>query len=906
VNKVLFYRFNLLLVCLQSGYSLVSLLSIPRDPKNILFFGLSYERLLMISFPLIIMAIAGYIFVKTWWDIDWIKQIDYKIRSQLARDHRLGQAVLICIVFVVLGSIFSSAVSFGSFYILAPPEHGLFSYMVYYVDQIYLLISPFLIRLRPLIIFVTGICVQTIIILFAVMIKPGLLVNRFKTHNIYMIFGLYGVLLVLWKILGWTHLKLSPDFSSSGWLTLGTPILETQVFLAFSIGCAIFGIGFLIYKFSSRMRHTDTKGRFAKAIDLIIILIIWLTAAVYWLSFPTQDSKFLNKPQYPNYAYYPNSDALTYDTTAQNLLVGVGFKTRDLEYPRRPVYAWFLALMYSVFGQNYEVVTMLQSALLGVFPVLVYLLAIRLYNRLSGLIAAILIILREGNAIYLGNYITDSNSRMIMSEIPTAVGMALLVLLVSLWMRQPHKREIYSLLIGGTAAFFMLIRIEVGIFLLIFVFFIGVLLVRRPKVWLANVVMVTLGVVLFLAPWVWRNWRVTGRIYIEQPNERISYILARTGFSGGSISLTDATTQKPQTDGEEIRTFFQRSLSHFFNSQAQAFLIFPDAYRTIDSTVGFFGHKSLKGFFKVCCSRQDYISRLYPLWHEWNGNLPYQSILPIMVTLFIVSVGLINSWKKAGGFGVFPVLLVVAQYMTSSVVRVSGGRFVQIVDWIWVVYYSIGMGQLVVWTFAYLVSSKFPNLLGDTEEPDMIIAFRSTPQQSPWGIYGKISLVILLIGVIFPLTEYVIKPRYTLETKQVWLREITQSRTLMSDYPEIIKQIEDISPNDPRVLQGRALYPRYYPAGEGDLDYESWNAPRDYDRFSFYLVGPVNTGVVVPLGEKPALSFPQAADILVIGCQDEGFLNGLLVYVKSTDNILLSSPLPDSISCSERVIIDTK
>jgi len=153
--------------------------------------------------------------------------------------------------------------------------------------------------------------------------------------------------------------------------------------------------------------------------------------------------------------------------------VGEGFKTRDLDYPRRPVYALFLATLYRVLGQNYDLVTRFQSALLGIFPALVFLVVARLHNRLSGLIAAALAILREGNGIFLANYITDSNSRLLMSDTPAAVGMVILVLMVSIWMRRPHRQSIDSLLIGGIAAFFMQIRIEVEVFLLIYVFLYG-------------------------------------------------------------------------------------------------------------------------------------------------------------------------------------------------------------------------------------------------------------------------------------------------------------------------------------------------------------------------------------------------------------------------------------------------
>jgi hypothetical protein len=545
--------------------------------------------------------------------------------------------------------------------------------------------------------------------------------------------------------------------------------------------------------------------------------------------------------------------------------------------------------------------------LLGVFPVLVYLLTARLSNRLSGLIAALLVILREGNGIYLANTITDSNSRLLMSEMPASVGIALSILIVDMWVRKPERRNIYSLLLGGIIGFFMLIRIEVEILLLLFILYAGVLLVKFPKKWFANALMATLGAILFLAPWIWRNWQKTETLFIEQPSERMQYFLVRSGFSTNGISPGGETVQNPQTNSNRAVLFSQRFVSHYLNSQIQAFLIFPDAYRIFDSTIGFFGHGNSSEFFKVCCSRQDYISRLYPLWHEWNGSLPVQSIIPILVNLFILVVGFVMVWEKHGITRVFPFLAAITYYLASSAVRVSGGRFVQIVDWIWVVYFSIGLGQLATWMFSSFVSSRLPSLLIDRYQvTDPVNANLSTLQGSSWRAYVGLGLVIVTMGALLPLTEYVIKPRYTQQTKQMWLGEIKQSNTLLSGYPMITEQIEEIGLNDTRVIQGRALYPRYYPKGESDQDYESWNAPREYDRFSFYLVGPVNTGVIVPMEKKPALPFPQAADVLVIGCQDKEFLRALVVYVKTTDTLLLTSPLPISLSCPERINNDAK
>ena len=165
MNKGIFYRLCFLLTVIQGGYAFFVLLSIPSDPQKAIFFGLSYERTLLIGLPIIVIVTCGFLFSKTWWDKGWIERFDYKIHSQLAQNHRLSIAFLVCGLLIVFGGIYTSAIAHKSFYVLAPPEHGLFSYMVYYVNQLYSATSPYLIRLQPLIILLTGISIQAIIIL---------------------------------------------------------------------------------------------------------------------------------------------------------------------------------------------------------------------------------------------------------------------------------------------------------------------------------------------------------------------------------------------------------------------------------------------------------------------------------------------------------------------------------------------------------------------------------------------------------------------------------------------------------------------------------------------------------------------------------------------------------------------
>lgn len=900
VWKILFYRLNFLICILQGGYVLFLLLSISGDLKNAFIFGLSTNRLLIISIPAFFIFIGGYLLGKSWLNKGWIEQVDNNIRTWLACNHRSRKVIIVCTGCIVIGLVFLRTVSSGSFYILAPPEQRLLNYMVYYVDHIYTLTQPYLIRFQPLVLLISVICAQILIITFALTLKVKPWFDQLIADHIHILLSIYGLLLVLWNVIGRTQLELYPDYGDSEWLSLGAPILDTQVALAIAVGFVILCTGILINKIYERSNQSISKRYFSPNIDLVLGLLIWIIATFHWLSIPSVVNKFLNEPRYPNYAYYPNSDAFSYDTTAQNLLVGVGFKTRDLDYPRRPVYALFLAILFNIVGQNYESVMSVQSAILAVFPVLVYLLTTRLYNRLSALMAAIFVILREGNAIALAGTITDTNSKLFMSEVPTALGIALLALIIGQWMRQPKLRTIISMLVGGIIALFMLIRIEVAIYLPLFILFTGVPLAKHPKRWIANTLLATLGAVLFLVPWIWRNWRISGGIYLEQPGERLSYFLTKNRFDETGTSPANETALQTLSEDKIKDSLIQRSLSHYINSQVQSILLFPNAYRGIDSAIGFFEHGSLSKLLKACCSRGDYVSRLYPLWHMWNGELPEQSIPFILINLLIIVVGFIKIWEKQGKYGVFLLLIAITYYFASSVVRVSGGRFVQIVDWIWIVFYSVGLGNIMLWMFTTLLGLRPPSQFIDVSSgTSAIIVGPSKPRLSAWIIFIILGSGIFVFGTLLPLSEFIFKPRYTLQTKQQSLETIKQSKQIIANYPNMAMQINNIILNDSRLFQGRALYPRYYRSMESDSDYESWNAPRDFDRFSFYLVGPNNTGVIIPLDKQPEFDFPHAADVFIIGCQDDGYLKGLVVYIETTDTIVIGSPTSDSLSCPD-------
>jgi hypothetical protein len=340
--------------------------------------------------------------------------------------------------------------------------------------------------------------------------------------------------------------------------------------------------------------------------------------------------------------------------------------------------------------------------------------------------------------------------------------------------------------------------------------------------------------------------------------------------------------------------------SHYINSQAQAFLIFPDAFRLLDSAIGYLEQGKPARFWKACCSRDDYISRFpFWMWRKWEGAIPAQSLLPVSGNLLLIVIGFVGLWRWKSPGGIFLFLVAVGYYLLTSAVRVSGGRFVQIVDWIWIVYFSVGLERLLEWTVTSLGVAGLPGWLvatGDAPEA----ATRPAPalSKTPLRIYAGIGLAIFLLGASLPTVEALIRPRYTDQTKQAWLDALKNSAELQQEYPALSAALDNAHPGAWQVLQGRALYPRYYAAGEGESSISVTPfTPRDYARFSFYLVGPQKTGVLLPLTEQPSITFPHATDVLVIGCQEGEYLRAWAVFAKSPRMVLVGTPFPDATAC---------
>ncbi len=886
-TRLFFYRLSFILFLLQSLG--VAVLLIIQQATS-----LPIERPYLLGLPILFTALWVVMLYASIRVPPWFGSFDRRLFNWALAAERWHLILLICFACILVGSIILLAIHQGSFYFFAPPANPDHTDTVALVNLYYKKAYPLLFLLQPPALMLVGFGLQMALLFPMMCFGVREWHRELIKHNLYTVGGIYGFFLLVWLFIGGAGIQLEPDYSIPGWYPLGAPILDSQFFLVIIVGIVIVGAWLLYIRLRKNQLLTRPVWFSAIRIDLVFGLAIWLLAAVHWLSIPTQVNWFVAPPRSPNYEYYPNSDAYLYDTTAQSLIVGAGYKTGSMDYPLRPFYALFIALLHALSGQNLETVSRVQSGIFAVFPVIIYFIASRLHNRLTGLLAALLVILREGNAILLADKITVSNSRLLMAEMPAAICVALFLLIAFAWFKRLQYRQAYSLMIGCVVAAALLIRIEAIALIPLFIAFALLFNFRSPGRYFKHALLVLVGATLFLAPWVYRNWRTTGLIYLEKPGERLTYFLVRSGASTTSLSAAS-----PAETGDTPRPgFVHRLRSNFLNSQIQAVLLFPSAYRFVDSSIAFLGHRDSLRFSEVCCSRENYADRL-PFWNwgQWKGEIPSAALIPFLVNLLLLSTGAALVWKKNGLAGLFPMLAAVTHYLVSAIVRISGGRFVQMVDWVWVLYFSAGISALILGVYAFIFRLRASGALVEQANPPEI----SAPLQSDnvrWRSLLTLGLVIFLLGLSIPAAEWVIQPRYTQHTQQEWLAELLNSTYLQQQHPDVLETLKSVPEIDPYVYQGRALYPRYHRAGQGESGITVTPfTPKDFSRFSFFLVGPRNAGILLPVESAPEIDFTSASDVLVLGCQDQGFVRAHLVYIRATQNVMISSAFKDAFPC---------
>lgn len=212
--------------------------------------------------------------------------------------------------------------------------------------------------------------------------------------------------------------------------------------------------------------------------------------------------------------------------------------------------------------------------------------------------------------------------------------------------------------------------------------------------------------------------------------------------------------------------------------------------------------------------------------------------------------------------GLLPLGFNLAYNSWSALFFSSGSRFIVPVDWgirLYQIYGLLFLGGLLL---------VFTHGAKDNVSTWILKPYRSQaiPNESTLlsrRRFFKIIVLIVCLGTFVPLTEMVFPKKYPVNSQEV-----------------LANQIGITLENGEIVLYGRALYPRYYNAGDGEPDtakigYE----PNEKSRLIFFLVGTKNELVVFELKQVPKY-FPHTADVFIVGTQMDNYFSPRVIMVR--------------------------
>ena len=644
-----------------------------------------------------------------------------------------------------------------------------------------------------------------------------------KTTLVYS-FGALVVLIFIVVFILSTKLGITP-YNDGSWGVPTTPLLEWQILLALCLGSAVLVL--------------EKKWQWLQK-DRYVFFIIYFFTCLIWLSQPINPGYFATPPRAPSFEIYPFSDGLIYAQYAQSALVGNGFMWPDV--PTRPLYISFLTWLHAIAGQDYTRVIVLQTLVLAIFPALLYLLGKEIAGRGLGFGMALLAVMRDLTANIAAPFANNyTYTKLFFSEIPAALLLSLFALLVIRWMKQP-KPIWYALLAGGVLGLSSLIRLQSAI-LVFAVIPIAFLVIKDKKRAFSGLLFMLAGLTLALAPWLIRNYKATGGLVLDNPISQTMVLARRWSGDNGN-------TLFPHLPGEGEAQYSSRmaglalaslhsdpgrilgsAVNHFFNNEISNLLIFPLRDK-VDGP-----------------GELIWPSRAF--WQSWSGQ-PIPAQIPVIALyLLLLSIGLGTAFQINRLIGLLPLALSLVYNAWTALFLSSGDRFLVPMDW--AVYLYIFLGLLTL-------SSLIFNISTETIFAQPVQPVRNLMSGVSWTKFGLTALIIVLCGASLPLTEMAFPQKYTQPAGMTQAQVIT--------------------------VHGRAIYPRWYAAGDGEPGTAKLGYGKsDQDRLVFFLVGEKNALVILPISPSPRF-FPNASDVTITGSLVDGVINAQKIDVQSNDKIV--------------------
>ncbi len=733
-------------------------------------------------------------------------------------------------------------------------------FLLRYLDPVHSL--PYFQRLSPPLFYLLVLSLQTSLSLLYV--RFGFHGENFQQRKPIFLSALIAfiILISVFLFISLTRIGLTPD--QAYWGEPGVPVMGWQLGLAILGGLCV-----LCFSFSSRTR----------SIDFILPMLIWLIAVIIWLNVPVSvmQNSFYAPMDPPTFQPFPNSDAGYYDSMAHSLLIGYPYQG---DIPTRPLYIVLLMILHLLVGERYNLIIAGQTLVLALFPVVLYYLGKKLHSRAAGVIIALFAIFREWTSLLISSQTRVSNTKTLLVDLPTFLLIALACLFVLRWLERKDWKG--ALMGGGMFGILMLLRTQ-SMLILPFI-----LLATLPAFGWKNKntffllsSFFLLGIFFSVSPWLLHNYLFSSHITFDAPFQY--QIIASQYKYTGNLDLQSVDLQGKGLLGilltfalKDPKFVFGFIATHFFATQISGILALPLI--------------------------QSYNGLLAPInlyWMQWNGNLSWYNLLLVIFYLAIIALGLGASWKRLRWAGLIPLAFSLGYSLANGIGRFSGWRYAFPADWVSYFYFGIGVVEIFAGAALLLGASPekiftpIPMPMHNNHEGAKTGSHdkRNFVVNSNWGQGLILAGVFALIGALPWMAEGIASPRYAGQTP-------ARLSAALSASPAVKKlgvdqtQLATFAAQPQAVLQiGRVLYPRFFTRDNGLISANPWPsyAPRDFARMGFLFLNQKSSDALFQSKEIP--DFPQAADAIILGCQQEDYVDVRLILFPDSDSAYLSQPL---------------
>lgn len=660
-----------------------------------------------------------------------------------------------------------------------------------------------------------------------------------------------------------TGLGLTPEHKGD-WAR-GIPavaLLEWQVVLA-----CIFCAGMVVF---------ESKYAAVKKLDAWIFVAVWAAAAALWLSQPIIPSSSALKPHEPNFEIYPFNDAQVYDQFAQSALIGEGYGADAI--PQRPLYIVLLTLMRAVAGQNYGDVIFLQTLWLAFFPALLYLFGREFFGRPVGIAVALLAILRDYAsgiaAPFTGNL---SYSKLFLSEIPTAMTMILFLLLGIRWIKSGFP--LFSgFVLGGILGIGMLIRTQVVVAFPVLILFAFLTQPKHIQPALKSAALGLIALALTVTPWLARNWYKTGKPIFDSPASQTINLALRYSRLNGNDDVYVALLP-----GETEAEYNDRMIAIAKTE------ILSNPLGAAKGVASFFANHCINNILllplRYDLSPGELWQPVKAFWQEWRGGLNLSQTLLLGFYVFLFGLGLAVAWQRLGWLGFLPLGVNLAYNLWTSIALLSGQRFMVTMDWSVYAYYVIGLFGLI--SACWFVLERGRGLISAWYAKNQF-AFVEVAHPFHWRNYLIAGVFFFAVGASLWATELIFPRRYSPQAQAEAFAQVVSAPAFSASTLDAACLQKVVAQNGLKILQGRALYPRYYQAGDGEAftDAAGYKKSKE-NRVVFEVIGQTGGRVIFPVAGYTDF-FPHAADV-TLGMDDERQPWFILIVLGNQSRFYLST-----------------